>query len=1079
MKTRLLLFLFGSALALSTPAETNAPPAFRLAGKVVDSEGRPVAGATVERYEFGPVAPFPREGMELKQRATTDATGAFEFQFARASTLLLARKPGLAPAWNDLWNPERDLPEQRLVLTTPSTLSGVVMNEADQPVSDAEVFVALAFREIPLENGVRRFATLSAKLARECFSTRTSADGRFRIKGFPTNALVALDVRTPGKVLRELSGGYASPDALPYRAGQEDIKLVVEPAGGIEGKIVMSDSSQPLPIARLWLQPGGPGFSGLGDPAQSGADGAFRLGDIAAGAYRVRATFGTNAVPDWVAEPIPVSVESGQTTRGVQVLATRGGFLEVAVLGKKDRKALAQVNVTAFRESFYASAASGSNGAAFLRLPPGEYRVSASRENSLAENTTATVEAGKTNRVEIELAPPSKVTGIVRRPDGQPASGLEVRLIGSYGLDRSGLKTDSEGRFEMEWNPRSNGMGDRTSCLLVRDAERNLAVAQDLDEDTGSLELKLSPGLTLAGRVESDGKPITNATATLVFWTGRSAMHLTGLSRGTNTSGRFEIPALPPGRKYGVVVSAPGYGQKAVYDVGAAAAAGRFELETIELALANRKLAGQVLDADDKPVAGANVHLNGEGQPTGSARTDRDGRFSFDSVCEGSVRLFASARNLNGNIVAEGGDTNVILRLEASSRTTISNAKAHKLKGIVTDSGGKPVAGAQVAVFPFDASRWSKTGTNGAYNLTWSLQPWQSQSANALLVVRDTARNLAAVADLSEETTNLDVQLKPALTFTGRVEDPDGAPLASAQVGVWLKTGNSYNQLDEQLAATDTQGRFEIKSLPVEAHYRVFAKANGRGRSQQEVQTDTETNRMELTPFVLKLADRILAGQVVNQNDKPVSGANVRLSGEDQPDGNATTDSKGRFHLQVCAGKVQIFASSQSSFANTVAEAGDTNVIIQLGSAGSVGRSSPMRASLKGQPLPDLTALSLATNAAPAGQRLLLCLFDLEQRPSRRLVRLLAEQHDALKQKGLTVLAVQAAVTTAESLQTWKDGNPVPFPVGRVPEKSDKTRWVSSVESLPWLILTDAERRVVAEGFALDELEAQLKAPAK
>jgi hypothetical protein len=35
------------------------------------------------------------------------------------------------------------------------------------------------------------------------------------------------------------------------------------------------------------------------------------------------------------------------------------------------------------------------------------------------------------------------------------------------------------------------------------------------------------------------------------------------------------------------------------------------------------------------------------------------------------------------------------------------------------------------------------------------------------------------------------------------------------------------------------------------------------------------------------------------------------------------------------------------------------------------------------------------------------------------------------------------------------------------------------VESLPWLILVDNERRVMAEGFALDELDAKLKALAK
>ena len=68
------------------------------------------------------------------------------------------------------------------------------------------------------------------------------------------------------------------------------------------------------------------------------------------------------------------------------------------------------------------------------------------------------------------------------------------------------------------------------------------------------------------------------------------------------------------------------------------------------------------------------------------------------------------------------------------------------------------------------------------------------------------------------------------------------------------------------------QGRYEIKCLPPDAQYTVFATAKGHGRSQQQIQNDSETNRMELSPFVLKLADRVLAGQVLNENDKPVSG---------------------------------------------------------------------------------------------------------------------------------------------------------------------------------------------------------------
>jgi hypothetical protein len=76
---------------------------------------------------------------------------------------------------------------------------------------------------------------------------------------------------------------------------------------------------------------------------------------------------------------------------------------------------------------------------------------------------------------------------------------------------------------------------------------------------------------------------------------------------------------------------------------------------------------------------------------------------------------------------------------------------------------------------------------------------------------------------------------------------------------------------------------------------------------------------MELAPFVLKPADRLIAGQVLNDNDKPASGVNIQLSGDGQPDGNMTTDSKGRFHFQVCEGPIRLFAYSQSGAGNAQA----------------------------------------------------------------------------------------------------------------------------------------------------------------
>jgi hypothetical protein len=259
------------------------------------------------------------------------------------------------------------------------------------------------------------------------------------------------------------------------------------------------------------------------------------------------------------------------------------------------------------------------------------------------------------------------------------------------------------------------------------------------------------------------------------------------------------------------------------------------------------------------------------------------------------------------------------------------------------------------------------------------------------------------------------------------------------------------------------------------------ATAKGYGSASQNIEEPGETNRVELPPCVLKIADHKLAGEVVGEDEKPVIRANVYMYGQGQPNHSVRTDAKGRFKFdEVCEGTIQVSASARNAHGNTRAEAGDTNVVIRLGVRESYSQQeTPRRVSLKGKPLPDLAGVELDGDAAPAGKPILLCLFDFEQRPSRRFVKQLAEQSEVLQRKGLTVLGLQAAVTTPEAFKEWKDANPLSFPVGFIVEKGDKTKWVSDVEKLPWLILTDADRHVTSEGFTLDELDTKLKGQAK
>ena len=698
---------------------------------------------------------------------------------------------------------------------------------------------------------------------------------------------------------------------------------------------------------------------------------------------------------------------------------------------------------------------------------------SAEKEGYATQSSGA--KPGETDALVMELERPKMLSGIVRGPDGQPAAGLEVRLVGDYSRDGRGIQTGADGKCEIAWNPRQFGGSDRSFCLLVRDPARNLAVAEDVDEDTGPLDLRLAPAMSVAGRAECGGKPLPNATAALVFWTGNSGMHLQGMAINTNTPGRFEIPALPLDRRYGLYVSAPGYGQKFVNTVDSDEAK-RVEVDAVELKPANLKVSGQVLDAEDKPVSEAYVNLYGDSQPNGNARTDREGRFRFDNVCEGSVRLSASAGNSHGSVSVEGGDTNIVIRLGTQSVMYGGGAASRKLKGTVTDPEGKPVGGALVAVFPFSNQRWVKSGANGEFSLSYDMQPWQmQQGGDPCLVVRHAARELASSATIEADATNITVQLKHALTLTGQVNGPAGVPLANAQIGVWLLAGRTYSDLLDAPADTDLLGKFEIKNLPPEAELTVYAKAKDHGRQQQKLDAESGTNRVELAAFELKAADQVIAGEVVGSDEKPVSGIHVSLSGDGQPDGFVMTDSKGRFNFKVCEGPIRLFASGQSGYANTTVAPGDTNIVIQLTRSGSSRIETPRRASLQEKPLPGLASVGLAVDAAPTGQPLLLCLLDAEQRPSRRAARLLAERHDALKGGGVTVLAAQVAVVPAESLQAWTSSSPMPFAVGCVEKKSSANKWATDVSSLPWLILRDAQGKVAAEGFALDELDARLK----
>jgi protocatechuate 3,4-dioxygenase beta subunit len=252
---------------------------------------------------------------------------------------------------------------------------------------------------------------------------------------------------------------------------------------------------------------------------------------------------------------------------------------------------------------------------------------------------------------------------------------------GNYGEAR----TDTNGRYEIIGEKGMNiydGEVIESNSVLARDAEGNLAVVQDVYMTITNVDLVLQPAITLSGSVkDTEGVPMLGAEVGLRFWFGMSHV-LEARPIKVNELGQFSWSALPQGREYEVfVVTAKGYGFDGADVYPKDTRTNRHQFPTFVLKRADRIIAGCVLDDAGKPLAGAEVYFSGKGQPMNSkdkwgqqpfcnTKTDNEGKFSFDAVCAGPLRVCAdphdNGRHNGGGMEyrdVHGGDTNIVIRL--------------------------------------------------------------------------------------------------------------------------------------------------------------------------------------------------------------------------------------------------------------------------------------------------------------------------------------------------------------------------------------------------------------------------------
>ena len=1023
---------------VSTGLAGQGPGDVTYSGCIVDGQGKPLEGAEVRLCTITQQRQGRPEEVNLAGQVTTQSDGSFRFSLPsrgqdgpyRYSTIL-AKKPGLAWGWIS-WETDKD-GRGEIPLIEPKDLKGQVIDEQGNPVADAEVTLALA----TTGKGDTRFVEnpgwmLTEPVARQVIVSKSDAAGRFQLKDLPADATCELLVAKSGSAsLSTLDWSSYRMGKLRYTPLQSDIKVTLPKETFVRGMVVEKATGKAVPDIDVVLFQGHR-LAWRQGPVRSADDGSFALNGLAPGKCSLELVPVEQGTAAWVAEPVSIELRGGQAKADVRVELTKGGLLEVAVKEAGSGRPItgASVGVSSSTEGRrYVSGKTDDNGIAVLRLLPGGYRMSgpfkAGYSAEMGERTV-TIQDGQTERTEVSLKAQPKVTGVIRDPEGIPLAGVELQVMPA---GRESVTSDSQGWFELAWDPGFWGERDTTFCLVARQSAKNLALAAQIGPDSRDLDLRLRPATTFTGQVvDPNGRGIAGAGIRVMLNLSNWGSPLDQSPVQTDAHGRFEVKAIPPDNHYRVYASANGFGRSEL-DVGEGqlVASGPLDVGRIQLPLANLSVSGHVVDTQGNAVADASIEAHGfdSGQPERLiTKADPNGSFKLAGVCAGQVNIQANAivagKRMSGRVVTEGGAAGIrivvtegqspVRYIRTKTREQIVKPGSRFITGQAVDEKGRPVADIPVGVccrktYPDGKPRWSFGGTMNLADVTddqgrFVIELKEDGEYNLLFSPRYQAAII--VYDVPVGQQDLKVTLPDGGTILGRLvrmEQGKKTPIPNSEVTVEQPNRASFTHLGfdkDRKVMTDAQGRFRVEHLCT------------------EIRTDYA---------------------------KPEYGP--------------------RFWA-VKYGEV----SQTVSFGDGV-----TTAEVEL-----VVKPSPKESvSLVGRPMPSFDGIKIDLDQAAAkDKRVLVCFFDMEQRPSRQAILRLSGRAATLSEKGVVAFGVDLSKAEASTRSQWITEQKIQIPIGVAEGDSDEIRATWGVKALPWLILTDKDRKVTADGFAVSDLDKVL-----
>jgi peroxiredoxin len=612
---------------------------------------------------------------------------------------------------------------------------------------------------------------------------------------------------------------------------------------------------------------------------------------------------------------------------------------------------------------------------------------------------------------------------------------------------------------------------------------------------------------TLSGRMlDGQRKPVRRAKIMVLTRHGIQAQHRRHKAVYSDEDGAFRLLNLTDGEVL-FNIYAKGYKSREVW-----APTNAYNLEiTLKSPSESSMCEVWVVDDEGQPIVGAPVNLyfsllnSGKFLDSHAAKTDTEGKAEFkitpfgDNVqASGTVCCDFEAYDLAYNSVSDKEDSNVKLVLH--------KADEH-WAGKIIDPDQNPIIGAKL----YMTSMSQRTKTPQRTTIQWLNQSHYSDQSELTLLAetnakgefvlhrfskKDFVRVIVKAAGFKRKEIDFSPELDTGTIFqlSSRaaivkgllVYESSGGPVSAAEIKL-----RAYSAQDRDII-TDVNGSFVVDDLEAGEYVPVLGA----------LEDDTDiffvcvpemfvAKAGEITDVTLKVQKGILVqGRLIESSTgkRPTARRiylEVRLKSGLRV-ASCKVEEDASWQLLVPAGQYDLYYSilieevgrfrdNERPLPITV-ESGKAynDLILEMDSRGQL---SMCPSSLVDKVLPDLKTLGINHLSADlTGKRILVCFWDINQRPSRRCMTQLAKQAEQFRNKGLTVIAVHASKIDQEVLNQWIKKYNIPFPVGMVQSDTEKTRFAWGVKSLPWLILTDSKHIIRAEGFVLTELDDKITA---